>query len=87
MSAVHMPKKNKKSDKKDLTEKLLGHTDLHDLSDLPELEEAHAGHGIGRAHDRSTAGHGHTHAHEHSHSAKEPVRKVAEGAPKQLGRM
>ena len=78
-----MPKKTSKTAKpqgvsQDLHAKLLGHTDLHDLADMPDLEgsghgHAHAGQAHGHAHDgvactghggAAPAGHGHGHAHD-----------------------
>jgi hypothetical protein len=45
-----------------LEEKLLGHTDLHELGDLPDLEEDPA---------IFVAGHGHAHGHSHGADAGE----------------
>ena len=73
-----MPKKNNKAEPKgaggdDLKEKLLVHTDMHDLADMPDLEDAgSAGHGHAHGH-----GHGHSHVGEpctaHGHAAEEPA--------------
>ena len=49
----------------DLQDRLLGHTDVHDLADLPDLE-AH-GHAHGPLSPAVGAGHGHAHAHGNSH--------------------
>jgi len=58
-----------------LKEKLLGHTDLHELGDLPDLEEGPAtGHGHAHGHSDGAdagevccGGHGHEHGLEHGH--------------------
>ncbi len=71
-----MPKKRGKGQGKaeaggaGMQEKLLGHTDLHDLADLPDLEEGAApghGHAHGHSHGADACAGGHGHAHEHGH--------------------